>query len=309
MENPRILTRSRREVQVCSVELALIISLGAWGRFVTCQYVGNGSLRQVTNLPHVASAARISRGHDQGRRVRLGRRHVVNRKHGMGTSGPDDSLYSNMVVTIDVDDSKKYLANYERIVQKMGEIGKKAKAPFFSFDVEQTEIKGTNGLKMSMDLSGMLGDQQDPNAKKAIEAMLGTSDKLDVYFAPADSRTVVVAYVSKQRLVDALEVAKNPDRQLSGDPAIVKATAALPSGAQWIGFWSPRGTVEFVTDMIGKFAPEAQNKIPEFPQTSPVAFAKRLSEEAVDFEMLVPADLVKAIPEFVARVKAKQQSP
>ncbi len=227
----------------------------------------------------------------------------------MGVSGPDESLYSNMLVTIEVDDSKKYLANYERVVREMGKIGKEANVPFLSFDVEKTEVEGTSALKMAMDLSAMLGGQQDPNAKKAIEAMLGTSGKLDVYLAAADSDTVVVAYVSEQRLVEALEVAKNPDRQLSADPSIAKAAAELPSDAQWIAFWSPRGTFEFAANMIGKIAPEAQGKIPAFPKTSPVAFAERLSTEGVDIEIQVPADLIKAISEFIGTVKAKQQAP
>jgi hypothetical protein len=227
----------------------------------------------------------------------------------MGVGGPDESLYSSMLVSIEVKDSRRYLANYTRLVRKMSKIGKEADIPFFSYDVKRMEIEGAKGLKLSIDIGSMMGDFGDPKAQKAIESMIGTSGNLDVYLAAADSDTVVAAYVSKQRLAEALKMAKDADSQLSRDPSIVKAAAALPSGAQWIAFWSPQGTVEFVANMITKIKPEVGAKIPEFPQTTPVAFAERLSPEAVDIDVVVPADVLKAIPEFIKSVKAKNAAP
>jgi len=227
----------------------------------------------------------------------------------MGVGGPDESLYSSMLVSIEVDDSKRYLANYQRVVREISKIGKEANVPFLSYEVEKTEIEDANGLKLSMDLGAMLGDYEDPNAKKAIESMIGTSGKLDVYLAAADSDTIVVSYVSKERLAEALAAARNAESQLSRDPSIIKAAAELPSEAQWIAYWSPQGTVEFVASMIAKIKPEARTKIPEFPQTAPIAFAERLSPKAVDIDVVVPVDVFKAIPEFIKNVKAKNKTP
>jgi hypothetical protein len=133
--------------------------------------------------------------------------------------------------------------------------------------------------------------------------MFGTPGSLDIYLAAADNNTVVAAYIKKEQLVAAMEVVGKPDSQLRRDPKIVQAASVLPSDAHWIGFWSPQGTIQFVASMIATLEPQAEVKIPEFPATAPIAFAKQLAPGRVDVHVVVPAEVVKAAPVFVKQAR------
>lgn len=223
----------------------------------------------------------------------------------MGTIEPGESMYSNMIATMQTDDAQKYLATYGRVVREMGELFKKGDKPLMSFDAEDIEIDGIKALKITMDMSFMFGQQEmPPEAEKMIETMIGAGGKLDMYAAAADDTTVILTYVSKDRLVQTLKAFKAGDAQLCEDANVAKTAEMLLPGAQWTGFWSPEGTLKFAATIVATVAPNAPVEIPEFPSPVPVGFAVKMSPGLVDTDMVIPADVLEAIPGFVEAIKA-----
>ena len=227
----------------------------------------------------------------------------------MGTVEPGESLYSNMIATIDTDDAQKYMATYGRVVGEMGEIFKKADNPLMTFEAEDIEIDGIKALKMSMDMSFMFGEQEmPPEAKKMIETMIGAGGKLDMYAAAADDNTVIITYVSKERLIQTLKAVREGRPQFSEEPNVAKTAGMLLPGAQWTGFWSPEGTLKLAAAVVATVAPDAPIDIPEFPSPAPIGFAVKMSPGVVDTDMVIPADILNAIPEFVKAIKAMDKN-
>jgi hypothetical protein len=227
----------------------------------------------------------------------------------MGTVEPGESMYSNMIATMQTTDAKKYLATYGRVVREMGEVFKKADKPLMSFEAEDIEIDGIKALKMTMDMSFMFGEQEmPPEAEKMIEAMIGEGGKLDMYAAAADDTTVILTYVSKDRLVQTLKAFKEGEAQLCEEPNVAKTAGMLLPGAQWTGFWSPEGTLKLAATMVATIAPQAPIELPEFPSPAPIGFAVKMSPGVVDTDMVIPADVLEAIPEFVKAIKAMDKS-
>jgi len=223
----------------------------------------------------------------------------------MGTVEAGESMYSNMIATMQTDDAQKYMATYGRVVREMGEVFKDADNPLMKMEAEEIEIDGIKALKITMDMSFMFGQQEmPPEAEKMIEAMIGEGGKLDMYAAAADDNTVILTYVSKDRLVQTLKAFKAGDAQLCEDANVAKAAGMLLPGAQWTGFWSPEGTLKFAAAIVATVAPDAPVEIPEFPSPVPVGFAVKMSPGVVDTDMVIPADILEAIPDFVKAIKA-----
>jgi hypothetical protein len=155
-----------------------------------------------------------------------------------------------------------------------------------------------------MDLDAYLGSGQPPEAKKLVQAMLGDTAAIEVYLAAANPTTVVGAYISQKQLSRAVQAANDPNLQLSGDPGVQKTAAMLPGDAQWVGFWSPRGTFQFVSRTLAAIVPDEPPPLPEFPETSPLGFAAKLAPDRADTVLVVPADVIQAAVNLIKRVTA-----
>jgi len=160
---------------------------------------------------------------------------------------------------------------------------------------------------MTMDMSFMFGEQEmPPEAMKMVETMIGSGGKMDMYAAAADDTTVILTYISKDRLIQTLKAFKEGGAQFSEDPNVAKTAGILLPGAQWTGFWSPEGTLKLAAAVVKTVAPDAPVEIPEFPSPAPVGFAVKMSPGVVDTDMAIPADILESIPEFVEAIKAME---
>jgi hypothetical protein len=222
----------------------------------------------------------------------------------MGVGKADLPLYGDTVFVMHVDNSQEYLDKYAGTIDAMNKIGKAANSPLFNYRVEKMEIDGKAGLKVTMNMAAFLGKDQPPEAKKALELMLGSQDELVVYIAAANPQMVVGAYISQERLVEAIHAANRTDGQLSGDASVKKTAAMLSAGSQWVALASPRGTLQFVGRMMAQLAPNLPTAIPEFPETSPVGFAMQLTPAGLETDLAIPADVLRAAAELVQKARA-----
>jgi hypothetical protein len=210
--------------------------------------------------------------------------------------------------------AKQFLENYEAAIREMAEIGKQAKHPMFSYDVERIEIEGAAGLKLSMDMKPYFAQQEQPPEaaammEKMMELMVGSGGKLDAYMTSADEETILGTYVSKERLVETVKSFREGKPQLADDPLVAKTAAMLPKGAHGVLFWSPKGTLAFVSQAVGAIAPEAAGQIPEFPETPPLGLAVMLAAGSIDTDFVVPAEVMESVAELVRKAVASRKPP
>jgi hypothetical protein len=232
----------------------------------------------------------------------------------LGVGKPGEPVYSNVLLVMRANNAKRYLENYERAMHEMGKIGKESKHPFLSYDVERLEIDGSAGLRMSVDMKPFFAQQQQiPEVAammdKMMELMVGSGGKMDVYMAVADETTILGAYVSKERLVETLKNFREGKAQLADDPLVAKTAAMLPKGSHGVVYWSPSGTLAFVSQLMTTLAPEAAAQIPEFPPTPPLGVAVKLSAGSLDTDLVVPAPVMEAIAELVRKTMATRKPP
>jgi hypothetical protein len=216
-----------------------------------------------------------------------------------GSVKPGQPLYSGLVVTMKIDDAKQYMATYEKTVKQMQELGAETKSPLFSYTAKKIKIGEVDGLRLTMDMSGIMAAQGVPEAEAMIEALVGKTGKLSIFLAPVDDNTIMGTYISKQRLVKAIEAAGKPEAQLANHPGIGRTAKMLPADAQWVGYWSPRGTMQFAKAAVAAFAPEGEADIPDFPPTPPIGVAVKLTPKACETDVVVPAAVFKAIGEVI----------
>ena len=224
----------------------------------------------------------------------------------MGVGKPGGSLYDGMVVVMKVDDAKKFMAQYQESFAKIVELAKDAEGSIFSgMDVKQVEINGITALEITTQAPKTAAMKNVPNYDKMMEALFGPGGKLLAYLAPADEHTIVATYTSKDALLKCLKLVKDADGGLAGDPDVAQTAALLPAGAQWIGYWSPKGTIELANRLIPAMAPNPEDvfKLPEFSETPPIGLAAKAAEGELMSHMAVPAPVVKAIGQYVVEVK------
>jgi hypothetical protein len=226
----------------------------------------------------------------------------------MGVGQGDEPLYSSMFIVIKADDAQAYLQNYLDTVREMDEIFSSSEFPF-SYEVEEMQFAGRRGLKLSMDMSGMFGQQEVPEAEKMMELMFGEGDTMDVYMAVADEQTVLGAYVSQPNLTDVLESYVQGQNQLSEMPQVASTVSKLDSDAQTIGLWSPQGTLAMISRLASAIDPAAAAQIPELGATPPIGFTISSSPGVLDTEAIIPAEMLKTVAAMVQQLMPQVPPP
>ena len=150
--------------------------------------------------------------------------------------------------------------------------------------------------------------QQTPQYSKMMEVFFGPDGKLTGWVVPVDEHTVVVGYVSKDLIRSTLQAIKQGSPGLAGDADVSRTAALLPAGAASVAFWSPQGTVDFISRTVPAFAPgdaKADIQDPRVRQDFPIGFAVTSAPNELQGYMVVPADVLKAIGQYVGKVKPK----
>ena len=224
----------------------------------------------------------------------------------LGVGEPGDPLYGSMMFALTSDDARAYMATYEEQVRAMNELFKDSSSPFLSgMEVERIDVDGTPGLKIEMAMPEPPGMGDVPQFAGMMEKIFGPGGKMRIFIAAADEHTVVAAYTSEKTLRRCLEAVKGSQPLLAADEGVAKTAALLPPEAPWVGYWSPRGTIDFANQAISMFAPEgeAQFKLPQFAATPPVGLAVTTSPNEIQTCLVVPAEAIQAIGTYVKEVQ------
>lgn len=227
----------------------------------------------------------------------------------MGVGKPGDPIYSNIAVVEMVDDSEAFLADYRKTIQAMNRLLKDAEGSIMKpVKLKEVKIGEASALKLTMKIPMFPGAEKMPNFDEIMEKLFGPGGKMIAFIAAADEHTILAAYTNRRLLRQCLKAADGTQPGLAADPAVAKTAAMLPSGAQWVGYISPKGMIDFIKRVIPAVTPEGQTapKIPNFPETPPIGFAVKAAPGSVRSHTVVPAAVLKGIGGFVAEIRKKQ---
>jgi len=226
-----------------------------------------------------------------------------------GAAEPGQPLFQGLSSTMRVTDSEAFLDQYAETVKSMAELSVGAKqSPFTNMTTTPIDVAGHKGLEVTMDVTPFYENPQIVRFAPLLKAMYGPENNLKIYLAAADKTTVVFNYIDKEGAVRAVEAATQSGSSLAADARIAAVAKRLPEGSQWLGFWSPRGTVQLVQQAIDALAPDGSGvTLPEFPETPPVAFAAKVSSTEARKELLIPVEVLKAVPEYIGQLKKMRQ--
>jgi hypothetical protein len=224
----------------------------------------------------------------------------------MGVGKPGDPIYSNVAVVETVDDSKAFLANYRKTIAAMNELLKGAQSSVLSpVNLREVEVGGVSALRLAMSIPKAPGAAEMPGYAEMMKKLFGPNERIVAFIAAANDHTIVASYTGRRLLGEILQAVKGTMPGLDANPELAKTAAMLPSGAQWVGYISPKGTIDFIKRVIPVLTPEGKTapKLPEFPQTPPIGFAVRTAPDGLRSQTVVPAAVLKAIGGFVAEIK------
>ena len=211
---------------------------------------------------------------------------------GVGTGG--EPILSRMMAVMRMEDSKAFLTEYEKFLGEYNKVLKKVDSPVFQpIQSTRTEVEGIQSLKVVASMPKM--PNMPANSEQIMEAMYGPGGKITAWIVPCDEHTVVLSYISKEHVRDAIAAVKEDKPGLAGEPAMAKAAAMLPK-ASWRLYLSPKGLLDFVKRAAATALPPGVNlPIPEFGETPPVVMGVTTGADEVELQTIVPAEVVKAV--------------
>ena len=225
----------------------------------------------------------------------------------LGAGEIGDPLYSNVLAIIRVDNSAKFLESYEQYFHQYNEVIKGSKSLIMQpIEIEKCEIAGKSSLQGTSKIPEPPAGQKPPNYDKMMESMFGAGDKITFWFVPADEHTIMMGYITKKPLEQAIASFNRNKPGLENDAEVQKTAALLSSDAPAVGYLSPQGTIEFFKRMLPAILPPGVPfpvNIPDFPQTPPVGLAVQTAPNELQTTLVVPAEVLKAIGQYVKHIR------
>lgn len=225
---------------------------------------------------------------------------------GMGSMGfvwqvgkEKQPLFANMSMVMHTPDAKTYLADYEKSLNVMNELAKELNIPFLpSYEIKKTKVNGKQALEASMDFAAAFGGLPE-EAATIMKTMFGPDGKMTVSIAARDDKTIVMRYTKADGLKEMLEGA---GLGLAGDPGLTPIAKALPAGAQWVFYLSPKGATDFADRTIKAVLP-IPIPVPQFPATPPLGVGARVNAQGFEMHAVVPVGVLDNVNAFVEQLK------
>jgi hypothetical protein len=211
-----------------------------------------------------------------------------------------DSVYGSMSAALEVDNAQEYITRYEKSIREMT-AAFKDNPLFKSYVISKATVNGKPVLQISMDVQAMLGAANQPGAEQMIKLLAGDDGKITAYVTPADADTVAFGY-SKQALNEVLQSAQKKNG-FSTQPMAGATMKLLPKDAQWVAFFNPHGILQFGLAIAKRAAPDSQVQLPDFPQTPPVGFGARVTEQGFNTSLVVPKEVLTAASQYAQKVQ------
>jgi len=225
----------------------------------------------------------------------------------VGVAAPGTGFYGNTTAVMKVDDSKSFLAGYEKSLTAMREFAQEVKSPGIPVATSRRlKVGETEGLEVSMDLSKItqFTPPGGPDPQKMMQLMFGANGTMTLYLAPADEHTMVTSYTSPEQLKSAIDFYNSKQPGLSADAEVAEVAAALPAGSQLVAYFSLNGVANFLRQFASTMVPAAPAAaIPEFSLSPPLGIAAKIAPSGAEGHLIVTAETLRAIGDVVAEAR------
>lgn len=114
-----------------------------------------------------------------------------------------------------------------------------------------------------------------------------------------------MAYISPDRLKEALEFYKSKKPGLSADASLAKVAEKLPAGSQFIGYVSVGGVAKTAKQLMAAMPGAPAAAVPDFSDSPPFGFAAKLTPTGVEGHFVVTAETLRSIGDAVAKSRAE----
>jgi hypothetical protein len=219
----------------------------------------------------------------------------------MGPPKEGQSLFNNIIAVIKADDAVAYLDRQEKGTRMLNEALKGVEVPFAApSEMKRIKVDGRPGLETVVDMTKSAG--VDELQKQIIEAMFGA--KVTTTTVAIDDNTLLVRYTGPAGIKKLLASIKDKG-ELINSKEVAKVAAHLPKGAQWAGFISPHGIIEFVQKAVEKSP--VPIPIPEMTKTPPIAIAAKVGATGFEGELIVPGPTLQGIAQYIQKVQRLQE--
>ena len=162
--------------------------------------------------------------------------------------------------------------------------------------VKRVKVDGRPALESVTDLTGSPG--LDENAKQIIEGIFGA--KITVTAVAVDDNTILTRYTPPAGVKKLMASLKDKG-DLASSAEVAKLVGHMPKGAQWAGFISPHGIIQFVQKIVEKSPFPVP--IPDMTKTPPIAFAAKVGASGFEGELIVPGSTIQGIAQFIQKAK------
>ena len=125
------------------------------------------------------------------------------------------------------------------------------------------------------------------------------------YVAAVDEHTVVTAYISPERLREAIDFYKAKKPGLSAEADVAKVAAKLPAGSQFIGYMSIGGMAKTGKQIMAAVPGVPAAMVPDFPDSPPFGSAAKFAPGGVEGHFVVTAETLRTIGDVVAKIRAE----
>ena len=223
-----------------------------------------------------------------------------------GTGKDDDALFQNVYALMKVKDAAAYFKGYELFLAEYSDLLKNITLPAgFNQDMKlkKTKVDGKPALEVTADLAG--GGNQNEPLKKLMEAYFGPGGKMIATTVAADNNTLLVRYTPAKAFKGFLKAYSDKSSDLSHNKGIAKTMESLPTGAQWVFFISPRGTIAATSRMMATMLPPGAGPahLPEFPKTPPLGIGVKLSATGLESRLTIPAAVLESVGPYIQQMK------
>jgi hypothetical protein len=217
-----------------------------------------------------------------------------------GAGQGDDPLYGEMVAAIYVPDSKKYLDDYLKYWDELGDVLKDSEESFITeTSMEEITLSGNRVLKVQMPIPpmGSVGAEQQAEMDALMSKMFG-SKEMTMYLGAVDEQTVLIAYTSPDMLQKVWD-ADAASEVLSNNLDLNRTKSQLPKNPMIVGYCSPAGTMKFAKRMLAMMPATGGIQIPELGDSPPIGWTMHGKPEKVEFHAIIPVETFEAVGEFV----------
>jgi len=217
-----------------------------------------------------------------------------------------EPLYSNIYISMRVDNADQFFAAYEKQIDAMKDLLKDVKEGILKPPVsKKIEIDGKPALEVefTIPVPKMVGNAM---VEKMMQAMFGPDNKATMYILKGDEKTVYLSVgASQEKLLRAIALGKDEKKGLLADADVAATIALLPAGAHGVALISPRGYLIMVQRMMeammGENGPAIT--IPPFPKSPPIGLALQAAPGEFSADIVFPAEMIKAAGEYVGTIR------